>query len=547
MQLRYGTAIVVALAWLVVGATCLPLVDLDPPESGLEERTELAVSIVTPSEDREVAEGAVIEIEWTAANTTGSAAVATIVVRPRDDFSAETILEGGLRLAGVGETRTLEWNTTGFRGAVYEVIARVVAGGQMEEAVSAGRITINTPPAFNFIEPIRNTKLIAQEDPNDQNAPEQDPEIKIRWAAVDSDGDGRARLGLVSIDPNEAGDLDDPSTLDEPNDLGEEEITIGEVEFPTIEGIDSLQWDGTDTSGQPVEAGDYHLYALVSDGLNAELLVGARQRDDPNDPNDPGTRLLRITVPEEPEQFELALTKPEEDETLLTSDPNDFVTIEYTLDEDEDVFIDLRIDTDDDDSNGNETTIVARRKVEEGTNEGSEDWKGKDAEGADVDRGIYRVFMVVSRGTGSPQRIAAEGLVFVRDEEELPLIELLQPADDLTFQSGEGGEIRIRWRDDDPSESAKIRLTIDDDATPNEDEDPNDPNDTLPEETIPSAVDLDPAGDGIEDTFIYYLKDTQPSGRFWIFAYIDRGDATEIDHISVAAGQVVIEAPDEGK
>jgi flagellar hook assembly protein FlgD len=518
--MRYAILAALALSGLLTGATCLPLIDLDE-DAGVVSGTTLAVSVIAPSADRQVPPGTTVEIEWTAANLTGSEAVATILVRAREDLS-ETILAGGLRLPEEGTTRSLEWDTSDFPGGTYSIVARIEAGGETDEGTAPGQITINTLPSFEFTEPTEDAELVEQEDPNDPNAPPGPASITIRWTAFDPDGDATAQ---IRIDPNDPFDPDDPNLPDEPDTDREsgDEITIAEISIPTTAGFDSLDWDGTDTSGERVAAGTYDLFAVVSDGVNEEQII-------------PG--LARITVPEE---TELAITEPSEDETLLTSDPNDSVMIEFTLDEDEDVFIDLRIDADENHRNGNETTIVARRKIEEGTNQGSEEWAGKDSAENDVAEGIYRIIMVLNRGSGPSETVEAEGLVFVRSDENQPLIALLEPHTDATFTGGEGGELLIKWRDDDPSDSATIRLTIDDDATPNEGGAETDG----AEEDIPSADDLDPSGDGLDDTFTYYISDDRPPGRYWIFAYIDRASEVGIDHIAIAGGQLVIEDPDE--
>jgi hypothetical protein len=100
--------------------------------------------------------------------------------------------------------------------------------------------------------------------------------------------------------------------------------------------------------------------------------------------------------------------------------------------------------------------------------------------------------------------------------------------------------VLIKWRDDDPSESARIRLTIDDDATPDEGVETDDP-----EEVIPSADwdDLEAEGDGVQDTFSFYIGDDREPGRYWIFAYIDRDEAAPWDNVAIAAGQIVVEDP----
>jgi flagellar hook assembly protein FlgD len=518
--MRYGILIALALAGLLTGATCLPLIDLDEDET-VVSGTTLAVAVTRPSADRAVPPATRIEIEWMAANLTSSEAVATVLVRFRDDRS-ETILAGGLRLpAGqttgtLGWDTSLDWDTSDFLGGAYSIVARIEADGQTKEATAPGRITINTPPSFEFTEPTEDTELIGQVDPNDPNAPPGPASVTIRWTAFDPDGDGTAQ---IRIDP------EDPNLPDEPDtdrDSGDE-ITIAEVSIPSTAGFDSLEWDGTDSAGERVPGATYDLFAVVSDGVNDEQIIEAS---------------VQIVVPDE---IELALTEPSENETLLTSDPNDVIMIEFTLDEDNDVFIDLRIDPDDNHRNGNETTIVARRKIEQGTKEGSEEWRGQDSEGNDVGDGIYRLIMVVNRSSGPSETVRAEGLVFVRSSENQPLIALLEPNTDATFTGGEGGELLIRWRDDDPSDSATIRLTIDDDATPNEGGAETDG----AEENIPSADDLDPSGDGLDDTFTYYVSDDRPPGRYWIFAYIDRADEAGIDHIAIAGGQLVIEDPDE--
>ncbi len=504
--MRYGILLALALSTLLLGATCFPLFELDPPLEESAADTTLAVSVVRPAEDRVVPAGDVVEIEWTAANLTDDSAIATVLVRAREDF-ADTVLVGGLRISASGGAQTVEWNTTDFPGDEYSIIVQVEAGGRNEEATANGRITINTPPAFEFTEPTEDTELVEQDpnDPNDPNAPMLPAEVTIRWSAYDADSDGTAKIG---IDP----DLDHESG---------NETTIYEVDIPRTSGFDSIDWDGTDTSGERVDGDTYYLFAAISDAVNDEQFVEG---------------LARIIVPEEGE-FELAITQPEENTTFLTTD--DPLTIEFTFDEDDDVLIDLMIDPDENHSNGNATTILAQRLIDKDTNEDSFDWDGDDSEGAAVDDGIYRIYMAVNRGSRTSQIVEADGLVFRRSEEEQPLIALLEPNTDATRTGGEGGEVFIKWRDDDPSGSATIKLTIDDDATPDEGPGETDNNE------VEILADRDAAGDDVQDTFIYYIGDDLAPGRYWIFAYIDRNGAAPWDNIAIAAGQIVIEDPDE--
>jgi len=525
--MRYGVLIALALTFFLTGATCVPLIDLEAGGDGVEPGTELAVSVMKPATEREVPLGTVIEIEWTAANETENEAVATVLVRARATF-AETILEGGLRLPEAGGTRSLAWDTTGFEGGEYTIAVRVDAGTLSEEATASARITINTPPSFSFTEPFEDTELAVQEDEDDPNDPNGDitpsddgddpndpnsdtPSVTIRWTAFDPDGDGTAEIVL------------DPGPV---HDTGNE-IVIAERELPEEEGFESLVWEGNDTAGEPVEAGTYYLFARVSDGINEDQVVEG---------------LGQIIVPEGPEEFELAITQPEEDTDFLTTD--DPLTIEYTLDEDDDVLIDLEIDSDDNHGNGNEIPILLRRLIETGTNEDSFEWDGTDSDDVEVGDGIYKIILRVLRETGTAV-VTSEGFVFRRSEEEQPLIALLSPSSDVTVD--EGTSVSVTWRDDDPlgdedaEESSKIRITIDDDELPDEAVETD-------EAEIEVLVDWDAAGDGVQDrlTIPYRDLDDLAPGRYYIFAYIDRDGADPIDHVSIAAGQIVIEDPDAG-
>lgn len=523
--MRYGILITLAVSGLLAGATCFPIYDLDrqaffgtdltPSSSG----TTLAISIISPSVDREVPLGAEIEINWTAANLTGSPAVATIKVRLREDFS-ETILAGGLRLPEAGGTRSLVWDTTDFQGGAYDIRARIEAGSQTAEAAAAGRITINTPPSFEFLDPNKPSELVQEEDPNDPNDPNAEPTIPtvtIRWKASDPDGDATAQIGIDANDPNQPND---------PNHTSGNEIIIAQRDVPSTPGVESLEWDGTDLDGQRVAGDRYTLFAVVADELNGEQPVVEG--------------LATITVPpepNEPELIELAITDPNEDTTFLTSDES--LSIKFSIGEDDDVLVDIEVDTDDNHRNGNEIPIESQILIETGTKDHSFDWDGEDVDDTGVDDGIYRIILVVNRGSGSPQIVEADHLVFRRSEEQQPLIALLKPDTDQTVEAGEF--VLIEWRDDDPNESATIRLWLDDDGTPAPDEVAGETGEDQ-FEILPEPRDA--AGDGVQDTFQYRVPNDLAPGRYYVFAYIEREGEADPDMISVAAGQIVIEDPE---
>jgi len=481
---------------LVSGATCVPIIEIGSGSSTVEPPTRLAVAVLQPNDSRDVARGTIVDIDWTAGNITDDGAVATVFVRSRVD-RAETIIAGGILVTGSGVRQTVPWDTTNFAGG-YNIFVRIEAGGLTAQNSNGAVITVNTAPTFSFTEPTADATF--GEGEADPNNPDDVPPLNIRWLAGDPDGDAEAEIGLDEDTDHDSGN----------------EIVIQNTTISVQAEVDSLAWDGTDVDGATVEAGTYNLFARVTDGVNPEFFVEG---------------LGRITIPEEPNEptIELAVTTPDEDVTFLTTD--DPLTIEFTLDEEDDVFVDLKIDTDEDHQNGNEITILSQRLIDSETKEDSFDWNGNDSGGAAVDDGIYRVFLALSRGAGTPTLVEAEGLVFRRSSEDQPLIGLLQPDGDRTLDIGQF--LPIEWRDDDPSESATIRLTLDDDGTPNEGTETDDPE-------IEILVGRDADGDGVQDTFNYQLPASLAPGRYFVFAYIDDGVAP-FDHISIAPGQLIIE------
>ena len=130
--MRYGILAAIAFSWVLAGATCFPLIDLNEGQSGASPSTLLSVSVLTPDVDRTIRLGTVVKIEWTAINLTGADAVATIFVRERRNF-ADTVLVGGELLEESAGARTLDWDTTDYPGGEYSIVARVEAGGFTRE------------------------------------------------------------------------------------------------------------------------------------------------------------------------------------------------------------------------------------------------------------------------------------------------------------------------------------------------------------------------------------------------------------------------------
>lgn len=488
---------VVAGAWALLGAACFPLIDFgslddrDPPSSPL-----LTAAIVRPATERSVPAGAEVAIEWTMNNATGGDAIADVLVRDRGDLS-ETLIAGGLRIRGAGSMQTTSWDTTSFAGRRYGVIVRVRAGDEQVEATAEADITVNGPPSFEFTEPFED--VVLEEDPNDDT-----PSVTIRWSAFDPEGEGTFE---IFADPD-----------DDPDNANELSLTSGELRAAAE--VDSFEWDGANADAPADEDQVYRLYAVIDDGVNPVETI---------------ENTARVTVPAPGETKPLEFTMPEDDVVFLVGD--DPLLIEYTLGEPDDVLVDLGIDTDSNHRNGNEQVILFQRLLEEGTTEDSFEWDGTDRHGNDVADGIYEIYLAVNRGEGAAQIVDAGVLVFRRSDEDQPLIGLLAPASDETRNPGEG-ELLIRWRDDDPSGEAVIRITLDDDPNPDEAVETDEPEHEI-------LADRDAGGDGVLDTFAYSpIEASLQPGRYYIFAYIDRDGAAPWDHVSVAPAELVIEDPD---
>jgi flagellar hook assembly protein FlgD len=542
--MKYGALAAIVLALTLLGSTCVPLINLDNNSPSTPTGTLLSAAVTRPAVTREVAADSTIEIEWTAVNLTEDNAIAEVFVRWRTDLS-ETILAGGLRLPEAGGTQTLDWDTSGFQGGEYSIHVRVTAGGRSEESAAPGRITLNTAPSFEFTAPEMDVELgdpNAVIEPNTPSGPSvggsdgDATTITIKWTAFDPDGDGMARL---EVDPDE----------DDPNHDSGNEIIITELPLLEESSSESFDWDGSDESGVRVETDTYVLYARVTDDFNKDQLIENAGK-------------LIIPDPPEEEPTPPLITAPDADTDFLESDAD--LKIEYLLGESEDVLVDLEIDPDDNNSNGNEIRIDSQRLVEvvedEDTQTGEFDWNGDDEHNDPVPSGIYHVLLLINRGSGSPQIVSSDALVFRRVDDDQPLIALIEPNTDQTVEAGQF--VFIKWRDDDhggveepedpndpntaayDKDPAVIHLWLDDDDTFGDD--PNDPAPMV--EITPDPNDpIDALKDGVLDTFNYRVPELSVlgPGRYYIFATITREAVTPPDegNVSRAAGQVVIDDP----
>lgn len=499
---RSGLLIILAgMALVATGATCFPLIDLGRPDIvEPDPPTPLAIAISRPASDREIPEGTSVSIVWTVSNTTGQDAIVDVIVRDRQEL-ANTVIAGGLRVGGGGGSQTTMWDTSDFAGRRFDIIVKARAEDESAEATADGQITVNAAPSFEFTEPFEDVVLGEGFVP-DPNTDSQDPTVTIRWSAGDPEATATAEIFADPDSDHESGN----------------EVSLVQRTLPATADFDSFDWDGKNPDAPTDEDVTYTIFARVDDMVNPPQTIEG---------------LATITVPVTiVKTFSLEFTSPDEDSTFLISD--DPLRIDYTLDESDDVLIDLGIDTDDDHQNGNETLILFQRLISKDTHEDSFDWNGTDRDGNPVDDAIYRIYMVVNRGSGSPQVIDAGGLVFRRSDKDMPLIAMLEPTSDVTRNAGDFQT--FKWRDDDPSENAVIRLTLDDDDQPDEAVETG-----MPE--IEILADRDASGDGVQDTFAYQVPADLTPDTYFVFAYIDRDGAAPFDHVSVAPGRLTVEDP----
>ncbi len=493
--------VVLALGGLVAGGTCIPAGGVDGEEDGALARAEkLAVAIQTVLADETVAAGDPVDIEWTAGNLTGQPATVTLLVESRTDLTTTVLTT--TTFDGTGEGGDYEWITSDFSGA-YAIIARITAGDDAQEDQAEGIITVDPPPTFSFTAPTTVVNL----------DPHETPLIPVTISWVAGDTDGTAEIGIDTDADHGAGAGDDEDKQEDRNETIIHTFTLADPAEPN-----SIEWDGTDDSGNIVPAGTYYIYAIARDGVNADVLAEAE-----------GFVVVAEAPEEEEEETGVVIAQPEEDaEFLVGGDP---LEIEYRLNNSSsDALVDIKIDPDDNHRNGNEITILEQQFVEKDTDPDIFEWNGDDADGNAVDDGIYRIFLAVSYGAGTPQTHEADALVFRRSAEDKPLIALLKPN---SVQNVEPGDyVSIEWRDDDPDGEAKIWIEIDDDGVPGG-----------------AATEIlsgrNASGDGVEDTYNWQVPSlaTVPADTYYLIVYIDADDDGTAEHSSSSTAAVVVEDP----
>lgn len=378
--MRFKLLVVLSAAWILAGATCLPLVDY--PDRAPRPGVTLAAAISAPATSRSVPQGAAVQVKWSATNTSGKSATLRVFVEARPGLARTTLVEG-IPISGAAVSDTLTWDTTSFAAAAYRIFVEVTNGELTRDAQAAGEITVNGPALFFFTSPTTDTTLPA------------DGNITLGFTLRDPEGEGAVRLGI---------DLDaDHSNANE--------IFIGEVALPDDTKADMFEWNGADEDGNAVDAGAYNLFALVDDGINPIQTVNGLARLIVTDSN--------ANNNDNDNQSGIGIREPNTNTEFLSSRPE--LRIEFGVNEPTDVLVDLKVDPDNNHANGNEITILAQRLIRAGTATDTFAWNGNDSSGAAVPDGIYTLLIVVNRESGAPQTTAGDALVFRRGVATTPL------------------------------------------------------------------------------------------------------------------------------
>jgi len=478
-----------------MGGGCVPSIQLNENANSVTPGKTLAAVILLPDASRTVSQGSLVRIRWTAANKTGEDALADIVVRSRND-DTETILLGGVRITVTGTTQDLLWDTTDFQGP-FDIGVRITAGDEKNDFKATTVTTVDAAPTFAFTAPTVASTI--------EVGGATAPSLSISYTGGDPDGNGKT---TIRIDP------------DSDHTSGNEITIFAARDLPKIAGSTTINWNGQNSSNTNVAAGTYFLFAEVKDGVNADQTIEG---------------LAQIAVTTAAAAPTLAVTAPATDTEFITGTTASS-RIEYSFPNGRtaNLLVDLKLDPDDNNQNGNEITVLSQRLILPATSTDFFDWTGIDVNGANVPPGIYRVLLSQSTGTGNPTVVAAAGKFLVRSASGLPIVSALEPATDQTLTAG--SFLTIRWRDDDPSGSATIRVILDDDNMPSESV-----------ETGAAEIEIlanrSASQDDILDAFQFQIPNTLAAGTYFITVFIDRDGAAPFDGHSTCAGRLKFNSP----
>ena len=192
--MRTGLVVVAGLVCLIVGGTCLPLVDntVRTPAQGTVLSMALTVQgIDANTPDISVSAGHLGQISWEAGNLTGESATVTVLVESRTDLTRTTLVSD-ITIAGTGGSGEVTWNTTGFSSGPYAVYGQIQTASRFVEKRATGLIGVTPAVVSAFTAPAADAALACRQTPLQS--------VTISWVARGRQGGAAAGAGSAPAD-----------------------------------------------------------------------------------------------------------------------------------------------------------------------------------------------------------------------------------------------------------------------------------------------------------------------------------------------------------
>lgn len=233
----------VAVTLAVVLTGCIP----DEPLAGRYDGT-LTVRPGSLAELEPIAQGDTVDLGYRTFNDTGDEATLTVIAVHPANQTQTTLVAGRAVAENVGERR-VSWDTTEAAAGSYTIVFQLYSEGVLVYEVEANAaLQIDGDPVLSFVAPAEDATLVA------------DGRVTITWTGSDPEGQATAQFGLDVDDDRENGN----------------EIYISEpVSLPAVAEEDTIEWQGEDVDGNPVEAGTYALFAVLADTVNGAQVAEA--------------------------------------------------------------------------------------------------------------------------------------------------------------------------------------------------------------------------------------------------------------------------------
>ncbi len=402
-------------------------------------------------------------INWIASDSDNYAGIKLYYDSDNSGYDG-TLITGNL-VEGTNTSYT--WNTSSSSSVSsgdYYIYA-VIDDGVHPDPVrvyASGKVKVNRIPAITITAPTIDTVV--------------DTNYSINWEA--SDSDNQASISLYY----------------DTNNSGNDGILIV---AGLAEGSDtSYLWDTSSSSS--VTSGDYYIYAVINDGINAAVTSAYSDG--------------KVTINRVPT---IAITDPATD--ALTD--NSYTITWAATDPDNDASVSLYYDTDNSgfdgtlirNANGTDTNLV------EGTHT-SYTWDTSLS--STIASGDYYIYAVINDGVSPPVVSAyGDGKVTIN---RVPSIDITAPAVDTVTDDS----YTINWTATDPDNNASISLYYDMDNSGND-----------------GTLIADGLGEGSDTSYVWDTSSTSSisSGNYYIYAKIDDGINQPVYDYS--SGRIMVDRP----